>query len=440
MNGYRQLHPYQLKAIDFILDKKKCALYLGMGLGKTIIALTAIVELLNKRIASKVLIIGPLRVVNNVWHTELSKWYHTQGISYSIITGTLKQRTQAINTSADIYLINRENVAWLREIENIRWDIIVLDESSSFKNPSSKRFKVLKTFEYNYMIQLTGTPSPNGLLDIWSQVYLLDKGQRLGKAMYIYTQNYFTPDYRGYNMICRNPEAIYKKISDITLSMKSEDYITLPPKIELITYVDIGEHELYKELQKEFLATIQKKDIIAVNAASLSGKLLQFCNGAIYDADKNVIEIHDAKLDALEEIIEGNPNDNILVAYNFISDLKRIKTRFKSAVILDKESSQIDKWNQGKIKLMLCHPASSGKGLNLQEGGNILVWFGLTWNLEDYLQFNARLHRQGQTKPVAINHIIAKGCIDEVVMKMLTEKKVSLYNLLESLKERSLID
>lgn len=434
MNGYKQLHSYQLKAIDYIIDKKRCALYLGMGLGKTIVALTAITELLNKRIVEKVLIIGPLRVVNNVWHTELQKWYHTKDLKYSIVTGTAKQRIEALEQKADLYLINRENINWLHEYDYTEWDVIILDESSSFKNASSKRFKALKTFKYTYMIQLTGTPSPNGMLDLWSQIYLLDQGKRLGKAIYIYTQNYFIPDYHGYNLTCRDPEIIYKKISDITLSMNSKDYLTLPPKIDLTTYVDIGKHSLYKELKKEFLATIESKDIVAVNAAVLTGKLLQFCNGAIYDADKNIIEIHDAKLDALEEIIEGNPNENILVAYNFRSDLKRIKARFKSAVILDKEGTQIAAWNEGKIKLLLCHPASSGKGLNLQAGGNTIIWFSLTWNLEDYLQFNARLHRQGQLKPVVINHIIAKGCIDEMVMKMLTEKEMSLNSLLEFLK------
>lgn len=435
MNGYKQLHSYQLKAIDFILDKKKCALYLGMGLGKTIITLTAIAELINRQKISKVLIIGPLRVVNHVWHTELQRWKHTRNLDYSIATGSPKQRTNALTKQADIYLINRENVKWLYDNGHTQWDMIVLDESSSFKSPTSQRFKTLRTFQYNYMVQLTGTPSPNGLLDIWSQIYLLDKGKRLGKAIYIYTNNYFIPDYYGYNLTCRDPDAIYNKISDITLSMSNEDYLTLPTKIDLTTYVDIGNHALYKELKKEFLATIQNKEIVAVNAATLSGKLLQLCNGAIYDADKNIIEIHDAKLDALEEIIEGNSDDNILVAYNFRSDLKRIKTRFKSAVILDKEGSQIKQWNEGRIKLLLCHPASSGKGLNLQEGGNIIVWFGLTWNLEDYLQFNGRLHRQGQIKPVIINHIVAKGCIDEVVMEMLLKKNISLNSLLEFLKK-----
>jgi SNF2 family DNA or RNA helicase len=432
-NSYKKLHKYQLKAIDFILNKKLCALYLGMGLGKTIISLTAIAELLKTNKIRKTLIIGPLRVINNVWHNEITKWDHTKHLTYSIVTGTEAQRLAALKQEANIYLINRENVTWAYLQEFNSWDMIIIDESSSFKSATSKRFKALKKFKYDYMVQLTGTPSPNGLLDLWSQIFLLDQGKRLGKSIFHYTTTYFYPDYSGYNLICHNKAGIYSKISDITLSMNANDYINLPAKIKIDTFVDIGEHDLYKELKKEFLAIIHNTNIIALNAATLTGKLLQFCNGAIYDAEKNIIEIHDAKIRALEEIIEGNPTDPILVAYNFRSDLIRLKKHFKSAIVLDKEGSQIESWNKGEIKLLLCHPASCGKGLNLQNGGNIIVWFGLTWNLEDYLQFNSRIHRQGQSKPVIINHIVAKNCIDETVLRMLTEKKMSLDNLLDSL-------
>lgn len=435
MNGYNQLHNYQLKAIDFILAQKKCAIYLGMGLGKTIITLSAIQRLFKDNTVAKVLIVAPLRVANNVWHTELQKWEHTKNITWSIITGTLKERIQALKTKADIYLINRENIPWLYQTGYFKWDLIVLDESSSFKNPSSKRFKTIKHFKYDYMIQLSGTPAPNSLLDLWSQIYLLDKGRRLGRAYYIYVQSFFMSDYSGYNLICRNEELIYKKISDISLSMKTEDYLELPPKILVNTKIDIGQHRLYNELKREFIANIENKEIIAINAAALTNKLFQFCNGAVYDENKNTIEIHDAKINALEEIIEENKNECILVAYNFKSDLKRLLNRFKTAIVMDKEGSQIKDWNAGKIKLLLCHPASSGKGLNLQAGGHIIVWFGLTWSLEDYLQFNSRLHRQGQSKPVIINHLIANNCMDEKIMEMLSNKEMCLNNLLEYLKK-----
>ncbi len=434
MNTLNDLHPYQIKAIEFILDKKKCALYLDMGLGKTVITLTAINKLLDEFSISKVLVIGPLRVINNVWHNEITKWSYLKHLTYSIVTGNEKQRKDALKKEANIYLINRENIHWLYKTKNINWDLIVLDESSSFKSSTSKRFKSLKRFNYEHMVELTGTPSPNGVLDLWSQIYLIDKGKRLGKTMYAYKDKYFISDYYGYNFTPINPDEIYTKISDITLSMKAEDYIQLPDKINVITKVKLPQLKLYNQLKKDYIATIRNKEISILNAATLSNKLLQFCNGAIYDENKNIIEIHNAKLDALEDIIEDNSNENILVAYNYKSDLIRLKERFKHAVVMDKEGLSIEKWNKGKIKLLLCHPASCGKGLNLQHGGHIIIWFGLTWNLEDYLQFNARLHRLGQSKPVIINHIVAEKCIDEVIMKVLDTKDINQNSLLYALK------
>lgn len=433
-NKYKSLHKYQLRFVKLILDKKKYALYAWMGAGKTIITLTAIVELLKTHQIKKILVIAPLRVINKVWPPEIETWEHTRHLTYSLVTGNESERLAALKKEADIYLINNENVIWSAEHDYTSWDMIVIDESTSFKSHSAKRFKTVKRWKYDYMVQLTGIPSPNSLTDLWSQIFLLDGGKRLGKSFYQFTNMYFYPDYSGYKLICRDKNTIYDKISDITVTLKPADYIELPSKIKLNTYVDIGEYPLYNELKKEFLITVDKTDIIALNAAALTSKLLQFCNGAIYDKDKKIIEIHDAKLKALEEIIEGNPNDNLLVAYNFRSDLIRLKKRFPTAVILDKEGSQIDKWNNGEIKLMLCHPASCGKGLNLQKGGNTIVWFSLTWSLEDYMQFNARLHRQGQQKPVVINHILAKGCIDEIVLKMLNKKKMCLDELLDALK------
>jgi SNF2 family DNA or RNA helicase len=433
MNTTQDLLPYQVNAIKFILSKKKCALFLGMGLGKTVITLTALSRLLDEFSISKILIVGPLRVVNNVWHNEIVKWEHLKHLTYSLVIGKEKERLQALNKETDIYLINRENVHWLYKTKNIQWDAIILDESSSFKNASSKRFKALRKFQYDYIIELTGTPAPNGVMDLWSQIYLLDQGERLGKTIGFYKDRYFITDYTGYNYIPRCPQEIYGLISDISLSMQTEDYLQLPDKINLVTKIKIPQLKLYNELKREFIATIKNQEISTLNAASLSNKLLQFCNGAIYDENKDIIEIHDAKLDALNDIIEDNPNENMLVAYNYKSDLMRLQKRFKHAVVMDKESKNVDLWNKGKIKLLLCHPASSGKGLNLQQGGHIIIWFGMTWNLEDYLQFNARLHRLGQSKPVIINHIIAENCIDEVIMKVLYNKDISQNSLLKAL-------
>lgn len=425
------LRKCQLNTIDQILVKKKAAIHLDMGTGKTIVALTAISDLLDEFSISKALIIAPLLVANNVWHNEIQEWEYVKHLTWSIITGSEKERIAALNKDVNIYIINRENIYWLYQYGFLTYfDFIVIDESSSFKNPSSKRFKALKKFKYDYLIELTGTPSPNGLLDIWSQYYLLDSGKSLGATMTAYKEKYFYPDYRGYKWTPKNPEDIYKAIEHLTISMKDEDYIDLPERIDLITPIIIPEYEKYKELEKEFILQLETKEIAVSSIPVLVNKLLQFCNGAIYDENKNIIELHQAKLDALEGIIEDNPNENILVAYNFKSDLKRLQNRFKHAVTMNNKENIIEKWNKEEIKLLLCHPANAGKGLNLQQGGRIIVWFGLTWNLEDYLQFNKRLHRPGQLKPVIINHIIAQNCIDEKVLKVLNQKNLTQQSLL----------
>lgn len=427
-----KLHQYQQRAVKFIKNKKRCALYLGMGLGKTLITLTSIAELLDEFAIAKILIIAPKQVANNVWHTEIFKWDRLKHLSFVIVTG--KEKIKALKKDVNIYITNRENVVWLYKQQAIHWDMIVVDESSSFKNPSSERFKYLKKFKYEYMIQLSGTPSPNGLLDLWSQIFLLDNGIRLGRAMYIYKQNYFISDFMGYKFTPKNPDNIYKAISDITLSMKSEDYLELPPRLSSIVMLDNPEYDKYKELEKEFITVLRDHEITTFNAATLTGKLLQWCNGAVYNEYKNVIHVHDAKLNALKDIIEDNPTENILVAYNFKSDLKRLLERFKEAVQLDGSDIIINRWNKGKIRLLLAHPASSGKGLNLQQGGNIIVWFGLTWNLEDYLQFNSRLHRQGQYKPTIVNHIVIKNSIEEVLLEKLNNKNNTQETLFTALK------
>lgn len=434
MHLLSSLHSYQIKGVSYILNNPKCALHLGMGLGKTVITLTAIQKLLDQFAISKILIIAPLRVTNHVWHEEIKKWEHLKHLTWSIVTGNEKTRLTGLKQNVDIYLINRENVPWLYSKNHTQWDMIILDESSSFKNPTSKRFKAIKKFTYDYLIELSGTPAPNGLLDIWSQIYLLDQGKALGKTMNIYKSQYFVSDYYGYNFTPRDPSKIYQAIEHLVLSMRTEDYLQLPPKIDIITKVKIGSYSLYKKLEKEFTALINSTQITTLNAATLTNKLLQFCNGAIYDEDKNIIEIHNSKLEALSDVIEDNCNENILVAYNFKSDLKRLLKRFPTAIVMDKAGENIKLWNEGKIKLFLCHPASAGKGLNLQHGGNILIWFGLTWNLEDYIQFNARLYRQGQLKPVIINHIVAENGMDERIMKILEEKNLTQQSLFYALR------
>jgi SNF2 family DNA or RNA helicase len=436
----KNLHHYQHKAIDFIQKKKKCALYLDMGLGKTIISLTAIQKLLDEFTISKVLIIGPLHVVNNVWHKEIIKWDHIKHLTWSIITGNEDERIKALNAKVDIYLINRENVLWLYGTNRVNWDMIIVDESHSFKNSTSKRFKALKKFKYEYMVHLSGTPSPNSLLDLWSQIYLLDNGERLGKTMCEYKHCYFISDYLGYNFTPRKVEDIYTAISDLTLSMKSEDYIELPECIKLITEVDLSSRDRnkYNELERDYIVTIKNTEITTFNAAALTNKLFQFCNGAVYDESKNVIEIHEEKLNALNDIIEENPNENIIVIYNFQSDLKRLLKRFKNSIVMDKTGVNATKWNNGEIKLLLCQPASCSEGLNLQQGGRIIIWFGLTWSLKNYQQMNKRLYRQGQLKPVVINHIVVKNCMDEKIIKRLEDKNLTQASLLEALSGENL--
>lgn len=429
-----ELKNYQFKAIDLALNKKRVALWLDMGVGKTVVSLTVAQKLIDKN-NYKVLFIAPLLVANTECHEEIQKWEHLKHLKWSIVTGNEKQRILALYEDANIYITNRDNVSWLYKNKFTKWDLIIVDESASFKSSKTKRFKNLLKFQYQHMIQLTGTPAPANLIDIWSQIFLLDHGLRLGKNIYQYLNRYFVSDYHGYNWRCINPEGIYKAIEDIVMVMKSEDYLELPDLIYVNTKVELSHNDFktYKQLERDFIASINDTTITTVNAAALSNKLFQYCNGAVYDEYKNVIEVHRVKIDALKEIIENNPNDNILVVYNFKSDLQRLQAEFKDAVVMDKEGKNAVLWNQNKIKLLLCHPASAGEGLNLQKGGNILVWFSLTWNLKNYLQMNKRLHRQGQLKPVIINHIIVKDCIDEKIMKSLAAKDVTQTSLLNAL-------
>jgi SNF2 family DNA or RNA helicase len=404
--------------------------------------LTALSELLSEFEIGKTLIIAPLRVANSTWSDEIKTWDHVD-LDYVISTGTLDKRLASIKSEKELYIINRENIPWLVKYYGKKWpfDTVVIDESTSFKSPQSKRFKMLKSVlpRISRMIELTATPSPNGLLDLWAQIYLLDQGYRLGKTMSSYKAKYFTSDYMGYSWTIKPwaEKAILDAISDIVLTMKSEDYITLPPLIYTDVKVELTrkDQSIYCELEKEFVAEINSTEVTVATAAALANKLLQFCNGAVYYNDGHNYEvIHNLKLDALEELLETNPGENFLVAYNYKSDLIRLQERFPDAVLMDKKGECIDPWNRGEIKMMLAHPASAGHGLNLQAGGSIVVWFGLNWSLEYYQQFNGRLYRQGQTKPVTIAHIVCSGCIDERVMEVINDKSITQDGLINFLK------
>lgn len=438
------LHDYQNRAVEFIKSEKRCGLFLDMGLGKTTTSLTAASDMLDMMAVTRVLVIAPLRVANSVWAQEARNWEHLKHLRVSVCTGSEKKRMAALHKDADIYTINRENVPWLVKHYGKKWpfDAVIVDESSSFKSPSSQRFKALKRVlpETNYMVILTGTPSPNGLLDLWSQMYLVDFGQRLGKTFTGYKQRFFESDFMGYKFTPRQgaPDNIHRILSDKVLSMSAADYLEVPDRVDITTAVELPPkvQRQYDEFERTLLAELEDgEEIEAISAAALANKLLQWSNGATYTDDKgNWSELHSAKLDALEEVIETNPDENLLVAYNYKTDLERIKKRFPGAVVLGKEQSTIDAWNEGQIKMLLAHPASAGHGLNLQHGGSVIVWFGLNWSLELTQQFNGRLHRQGQQKPVRIIHLVAKGCMDERVMTAIKEKGATQEALLSALK------
>ena len=444
MPSLDDLHEYQHKAIAFIKSEKRCALYLDMGLGKTVSTLTAVNDLLDGCAVRRVLIVAPLRVANSVWRQESAKWSHLAHLRVSVCTGSERERMAALMTTADVYVINRENIEWLVTHYGKKWpfDCVVIDESDSFKNPSSKRFKALKRTlpDTTHFVLLSGTPSPNGLLDIWSQLYMVDFGERLGRTMGAYKTRFFESDFMGYKFTPRagSADKIHGLIADKVLSMSADDYLELPERIDLIETVELPAKtlKLYQEFEKQLFADLPSgEEIEAATAAVLANKLLQWCNGAIYtDAAHNFEELHTVKLDALADILESNPDENILIAYNYKSDLARLLARFPDAVALDKNPDTITRWNAGEIKLLLAHPASAGHGINLQLGGCVAVWFGLTWSLGNYQQFNARLHRQGQPRPVRIIHIVVADCLDSRVMSVLSEKGAVQSALLSALK------
>lgn len=401
---------------------------------------------LDKFEIRKVLVIAPLRVARDTWPSEIKKWEHLKGLSYSVAVGTEKERIDALMTRSTMYIINRENVDWLVNKSGISFDfdMVVIDELSSFKSYGAKRFKSLLKVRpsVNRIVGLTGTPSSNGLMDLWAEFRILDLGQRLGRYITHYRNTYFTPDKRNaqvifsYKPLPGAEDKIYSQISDITISMKSIDYLKMPECIanEVSVYLNEKEWDIYSKFKDDMVTKLGDEEIDAVNAAVLSGKLLQMANGAVYDSENKTHIIHDKKLDALEDLIEGANGKPVLVAYWFKHDLERIKNRFPVRQI--KASKDIEDWNDGNIPIAVIHPASAGHGLNLQSGGSTLIWFGLTWSLELYQQTNARLYRQGQNETVIIHHIITKGTIDEDVMTALTRKEETQASLIDAVKAK----
>ncbi len=444
-------HEYQRYAIDFIKTHEEAAVLLDMGLGKTVITLTAIADLLwDSFSVRKVLVIAPLRVARDTWPKEILKWDHLRGMKISVVVGTETERRMALLRSADVYVINRENVQWLIEKSGMSFDfdMLVIDELSSFKNSQSKRFKSLMKVrpKVRRVVGLTGTPASNGLMDLFAEYRLLDKGVRLGRFITRYRQEFFRPDKTNgmvvysYKPLPFAEEEIYKRISDITISMKSTDFLQMPEKVlsEVTVYMNDSEKKEYEKLKKDMVIGLEGDEITAVNAAALCGKLSQMANGAVYTDDGKVKEYHHRKLDALEDMIEAANGKPVMVVYWFRHDLSRIEDRLREKGIqferLDKEDS-IERWNREEIPVLLLSPASAAHGLNLQAGGSHIIWYGLTWSLELYQQTNGRLWRQGQkAETVVINHIITKGTIDERILRVLKGKDATQEELIDAVK------
>lgn len=447
-----QPYPYQQYCIDSIIYNKAVGLFLDMGLGKTVITLTAIKELrYNRWEIVKPLIIAPKKVAEATWSTEAQKWDHLKMMRITPVLGSIQQRIRALATPADAYVVNRENVQWLVNYFENSWpfDMVILDESSSFKNSQSKRFKALKLVRNRMkkIVELTGTPTSNGLEDLWAQIYLLDNGARLGKTISSYRDKYFTPGRRNQTTIFNYTpkegsfEMIKQAISDICISMSAEDYLNLPDMIvnNIPVTLDKTAIKLYTQMEKDLLLQLDENTITAQSAGVLTGKLLQMCNGAIYDEDKNVVAIHNCKIDAFLELIEQLNGQHALVFYNYQHDRDRLlealtKTNLRVKVY-SRAKDEID-WNNNEIDILLAHPASCGYGLNLQKGGHHAIWFGLTWSLEQYEQANKRLHRQGQEQPVIIHHLYIQNGMDEEVIKALQSKSGIQTALLDALRIR----
>lgn len=450
----KQLHEYQVRGVQHIIDNEFCALFLDMGLGKTVTTLTAIKDLLDNCIISNCLVIAPKKVTQVTWSDEIKAWAHLKDLTISVIDGTVKQRREAYEKQADIYAISRDNIVWLiMEYGGIKlpYDMVVIDELSSFKNYASKRFKALRKVRkfIPRVVGLTGTPSPNGLIDLFAQMYLIDQGERLGKSITAYRDRFFKPDKRNgdivYSYALKSPQEEIEKqisdlISDITISMTAEDYLKMPDRMPIYDYVELPPKamETYTTFEREQVIELINSDepLTAASAAALGNKLQQMAGGRVYGADRKVIDVHDEKIEKLREIVEASNSEPVLVAYAFKHEQVRIMEALKEFKPRKLETAQdIADWNEGKVSLMVAHPASVGHGINIQKGGHILVWFGMTWSLELYQQFNARLYRQGQMKPVMVHNIIAKNTIDEKIIKALDGKKQTQDGLMQSIKE-----
>lgn len=460
MLNENNLHNYQKACVQHIIDNRYCGVFLDMGLGKTVSTLTAINTLMYDYCEiGRVLVIAPKRVTESVWQEEAEKWGHLQHLSFSKIIGSEAQRMKALNTEADIHLISRDNIAWLCALYGggpMPYDMVVIDELSSFKSHKAQRFKALRSCRpfLRRLVGLTGTPAPNGLIDLWPQMYLIDRGDRLEKTITRYRDKYFKPGKTNGHIVysytlCENSEKlIHQKIGDVCISMKADDYLTMPLRTD--NYIELRMPpallQKYQEFEKESVLEVidsdgDKSEVSAVNAAALSNKLLQFANGAVYEVtpegDRKVHEVHDVKLDALKDIVEDANGQPVLVAWTFQFDRDRIMEHLKAYKPRElKTNKDIEEWNAGKIQVLLAHPASAGHGLNLQAGGNIIVWYGQTWSLELYQQFNARLYRQGQQKGVVVNHLVVKGTHDMDVIRALQSKDKKQNNLMLSIKAK----
>ncbi len=443
MLNINDLHDYQHKAINFILDKRTSALFLGLGSGKTISTLTAYGALLDNFAINKVLVISPLRVAQTVWEEEAAQWEHTKHLRFAKVLGNTKQRAAALNTDAEFYLINRENIPWLIDYlgtskESWVFDAIVVDESSSFKNHASKRFKALKKVaKYSeYRTLLTATPNSNSYLDLWSQFYILDGGARLGWNITAYRNSYFIPDFDGWGYHIRRGavKEIQDRIQDRVISASYED---LPDATSTIMESPLtGKlHKQYIEFEQEALLKLEDGDELnAVNAAVKTGKLLQFASGAVYDEDKKVHHFHDLKLDMIDEIVEFNPDRNLIIVYQFKHELARLQKRYPQGTTIAKDGSTIKEWNEGKVPMLFIHAQGAGHGIQLQHGGHIMIFMGFTWSLEYYLQVKGRIHRQGQKNKVQFIHLTC-GRVEHKLMKKLTQKNIQQQDLLDALKD-----
>jgi len=445
-------HNYQAFCEQQIIDVQALALWVDMGLGKTIITLSAINELKYNRFdIRKILVVAPKKVAEATWQTEARKWEHTKHLRFSTVLGGQQKRIRAVNTPADIYVINRDNIKWLVDYYRNDWpfDMVVLDEASSFKSHQSQRFKALKSIRAHIkrIVELTGTPSPHGLLDLWAQVFLLDQGQRLGKTIGGFRERYFNPDKRDATRIFTYQakdgaeENVKTLLADICISMKAEDYLDLPDLIfnTVPVVLDTKADKAYRELEKEAILQVDEQTIDAGSAGILTNKLLQLCNGAVYDGSREVVEIHNCKIEAFAELVEGLSGQHAIVAYNFQHDrdriLKYLKTTKLRVRVYSGPEDEKD-WNAGEIDILLAHPASCAYGLNLQQGGHHVIWFGLNWSLELFQQFNKRLHRQGQTEPVVVHMLVTQGGVDEDVVTVLEDRAGTQDKLMHSLKAR----